>query len=122
MVNQDQRRKGHDDVGQPHQKAIDKSTVIPGNGAQTDAKHGIEQYRHNADRERNARPIDQPAKDIAPGRVGAQPMFSRRWFAIGAQIDTIGILLRYPRGKERQRGQYHQNETTQQRQLMLAKA
>ena len=63
---QQQRREGEGDVGKPHDDGVDPAAVVAGDEAQGDAEERGDGLGDEADAERDAGAVDDPAQESRP--------------------------------------------------------
>ena len=102
---QEQRRKGERDVGQPHHQGVDPAPVVPRQEPQQHTQGHRDRLGDEADRERESGPVEHPAQDVPALGVGSQEKPA-------AGAEQVGIpqvaLERVERGQPgRQQGREH---------------
>ena len=69
---QQQRRKGERDVGQPHHQGVDPTAVVARQQAQEDAQGHRDRLRDESHRERQPGAVEDPAQHVTALGVGSQ--------------------------------------------------
>ena len=87
---QEDAREGEHDVDEAHQHRVDPAPVVPGNGADQNADEGRHDGDADADHERDAGAVDEPAQLVPAQLVGAQPVRGR-WR--GGDVEEVDLVL-----------------------------
>ena len=69
----DQRRDSEHQVGQPVDEVVPPTAPVPGRESEANTDDGVDQLRHDADRQRDTSAVKHPAVDIATLRVRPEP-------------------------------------------------
>jgi hypothetical protein len=79
--------KRQHEIGDPHDRLIDDAPDEPRGAADGDAQSPRQDDRGRADRDRQAGSVEDPAEDVSPKRIGAQPVIS------GRRAETVDDVL-----------------------------
>ena len=102
---QQDRREGQQGVHEAHDEAVEPAADVPGQETQRDAHGGGDPHRDRADHERGARPVHDPAQDVAPQVVRAQPVAGGRREEAVDGMDLVGPIRRDPGGEDGEQGE-----------------
>ena len=113
---QQQAGQREDDVHQPHDRDLDDAARESGDQPQRDAGRHRDQHHGHADRQRQARAVDQARKDVAADRVRSQQergraaRLPRRGLEEGRAVGLVGHVRSEPGREQRHQQQrdHHQ--------------
>ena len=105
-----EQRKRHDGVGEPPDDAVGPAAVKTGGDAGQTAHHEHQRDRGNRDAEVEPRCDHDPAEDVAPELVGAEPMLRGRRLERGHGIARERIV-----GNQRRPEQRREHDQQKQR-------
>ena len=98
--------KGKQHVADTHDDAVPPAFVIPGHQPQHGANCCAHQHSKDPGRQRDLRPYQHAAENIAPERVHAKPVHHRRSIVQPVVIEVIFRIKRgYPGGDNRHQDQ-----------------
>ena len=75
---EEDHRKREEAVHHPHHDRVEPSPVVAGDEPQAHADDHGGGHRHHAHHQRDARPVEDPAQDVAAEAVGPRPVAGRR--------------------------------------------
>ena len=94
---EEQTRDGEHDVHQPHDDRARPATDIAGERAEQQAHGEPDPDGHDADQQRIARAVHDPAEDVAPLEVEAQQVLAARWLRLQDPADEVDVVRRVAR-------------------------
>ena len=122
-----ERRKGHHQVGEAHDRGPRRAPQISRGNPQKTADHHRDPIGENADQQRGAGAVEQPRELVAPIGVGAEPEAlaggKRRALQRQAVEELlIGIVRGDRRGEQAERQQHQNHAKTDHRQPVATEA
>ncbi len=119
---QDEARERQHHVGEAHQRGIDLASDVAGDRADERAQRDAHRGRDEADRERDARAMDDAAHDVAAEQVGAERVRgARRQVAPRGDVLRDRVVRRDERGEQRDQVEQRDDPQAGERQAVPAK-
>ncbi|MNO98774.1 hypothetical protein D3C76_905280 [compost metagenome] len=115
--------EGKQHVADAHDNAVPPAFVETGQQSQYRTDGRTDQHRENSRRQRDLRPHQYPAKDIAPQGIHAKPVHHRRAVIQPIVVEVIfGIERRDPGGQNRHHDQQQNKQSGSHRHRLTAKS
>ena len=110
---EEQRRKGHHQVGEAHQRAADEAAEEPGGDPDHRPDHHRDAVGDDADDQRGPRAVEEPRQEVATEQVGAEQVGRVRRQRRAFKREAVEELLVRREGREprrEDRGDHHQED------------
>ena len=103
-------RKGQEDVGGPHEQAVEFPPVEAGHGSDDEPDRRGDEYGQHADPQRDAGAVHDAGEEVATQHVGAEPVVEAGLLPAG-RAQGLGVVGRDKRGEDG--GGHHQPDHDQ---------